>query len=121
MAVKRLKIAGIILLLAVIAGGIAWSLWPVQILVIANRITHPVAANRQVHWAEGPPAPLAGDRPPNVILILADDLAINDVTTEGPGRGVAGGLVPTPHIDAIAHDGMDFTQSYAANATCSPS
>ena len=59
--------------------------------------------------------------PPNIILIVADDLAINDVTTEGPGHGVAGGLVPTPHIDAIAHEGVDFTQSYAANATCSPS
>ena len=117
----RLKIAGIVLLLALLAGWTAWRVWPVQILVIANRFAHPVAKAHSVRWAEGPATPPAGNRPPNVILIVTDDLAINDVTTEGAGHGVAGGLVPTPNIDAIAHEGVDFTQSYAANATCSPS
>jgi arylsulfatase A-like enzyme len=88
---------------------------------LANRFTHPVAANRPVHWAEGPPQPSPGARPPNIILIVADDLGINDITAEGAGTGVAGGLVPTPSIDAIAHEGADFTVAYAGNATCSPS
>ncbi|MEQ1688868.1 MAG: sulfatase-like hydrolase/transferase, partial [Sphingopyxis sp.] len=60
-----------------------------------------------------------GERPPNVILILADDLGINDITTFG--GGIAGGAVPTPNIDALAAEGVQFSTAYAANATCSPS
>jgi arylsulfatase A-like enzyme len=119
--VKRLNIAGVIAGLAVLAALAAWALWPVQIMIVAYRLTHHVAANRPVHWAQGPSTPTAGERPPNIVLIVADDLGINDVTAEGSGTGVAGGLVPTPNIDAIAHEGADFTVAYAANATCSPS
>ncbi len=118
---KRLEIAGIILALILAAAGAAWVLWPVQIMVTAYRFTHTVAANRPVNWAPGPATPPAGERPPNIVLIVADDLGINDITAEGPGTGVAGGLVPTPNIDAIAHQGADFTVAYAGNATCSPS
>jgi len=119
--VKRLGIAAAIFAIAAIAALAAWLTWPVQIMVTAYRLTHPVAANRPVPWAEGPATPLPGGRPPNIILIVADDLGINDITAEGPGTGVAGGLVPTPNIDAIAREGADFTVAYAANATCSPS
>jgi arylsulfatase A-like enzyme len=117
---KRLRIAGLILVL-VLAGAIAWLLWPVQMMVAAYRLTHHVAANRPIPWAQGPATPAPGERPPNIVLIVADDLGINDITAEGPGMGVAGGLVPTPNIDAIARQGADFTVAYAANATCSPS
>jgi arylsulfatase A-like enzyme len=118
---KWLKIAAAALLVTAIAAWTAWQLWPVQIMVTAYRLTHRVAPNRPVEWAEGPSVAPAGQRPPNIILIVADDLGINDVAAEGPGTGVAGGLVPTPNIDAIAHQGVDFTVAYAANATCSPS
>ena len=117
----RSKILFVLLAAVLIAVWTAWHLWPVQIMVIAYRWMHPVAANRPVHWAEGPARPPAGERPPNIVLILADDLGINDITAEGRGTGVAGGLVPTPNIDAIARDGADFTTAYSANATCSPS
>jgi arylsulfatase A-like enzyme len=90
-------------------------------MVLGYRLTHRVAPNQPVRWAEGPATPSTGARPPNIVLILADDLGINDITAEGPGRGVAGGLVPTPNIDSIAREGADFTVAYAANATCSPS
>lgn len=113
-------LAAIAGLLAIAVAG-AWLLWPVQILVIANRLAHPVAAKQAVSWAEGPATPPRGPRPPNIILIVADDLGINDVTTEDGGAGVAGGLVPTPNIDGIAREGADFTTAYAGNATCSPS
>jgi len=53
------------------------------------------------------------------VLILADDLGINDISTFG--GGVANGLVPTLNIDRIAAEGVNFTQGYAGNATCSPS
>ena len=58
-------------------------------------------------------------RPPNIIVILADDLGFNDITHYG--GGIAGGSVPTPHIDSIARDGVHFPAGYAGNATCSPS
>lgn len=59
------------------------------------------------------------DRPPNIVLIVADDLGWNDLTFNG--GGVAGGTVPTPHIDSIAADGVQFTNGYSANGTCAPS
>lgn len=117
----RLKILYVLPIALVIAGAMAWLLRPVQIMVEAYRLTHPIAANRPVRWAQGPPNPPAGDRPPNIVLIVADDLGINDITAEGLGKGVAGGVVPTPNIDSIARQGADFTVAYSANATCSPS
>jgi arylsulfatase A-like enzyme len=120
-AAVKLKIFAVVLVLTAVAAAVAWSLWPVQIMVTAYRLTHPVAANRAVHWSEGPATSPTGERPPNIVLIVADDLGINDITAEGPHTGVAGGLVPTPNIDAIAREGADFTVAYAGNATCSPS
>lgn len=118
---KWLKILAAVVVLVAVAAWAAWRLFPVQILVLADRLRHPVAATRPVRWAQGPATPPAGERPPNIVLIVADDLGINDITVAGKGSGVAGGLVPTPNIDAIAHQGANFTQGYAANATCSPS
>ena len=74
-----------------------------------------------IDWDTGPETAEipASERPPNIVFILADDLGINDISTFG--GGVAGGAVPTPSIDAIAHEGALFTQAYAGNATCAPS
>jgi arylsulfatase A-like enzyme len=58
-------------------------------------------------------------RKPNIIVILADDMGFNDITFNG--GGVAGGAVPTPQIDSIGRDGVNFPMAYAGNATCSPS
>ena len=62
---------------------------------------------------------MLADLPPNIVLILADDLGWNDLTFAG--GGVAGGTVPTPNIDSLAVDGVNFVNAYAANATCAPS
>lgn len=88
--------------------------------VIAARRT-PVGPNRPVEWASGvdPAGRAPGERPPNIILILADDLGWNDLTFGG--GGVAGGTVPTPSIDSIAQEGVSFRDGYAANGTCAPS
>jgi arylsulfatase A-like enzyme len=117
----RLKILLAALVLVVAAALTAWLLWPVQIMVTVYRFTHQVAPNHPVQWAQGPAAASTGERPPNIVLIVADDLGINDITAEGPGTGVADGLVPTPNIDSIAFQGADFTVAYTGNATCSPS
>ncbi|WP_137871309.1 sulfatase-like hydrolase/transferase [Sphingopyxis sp. 2PD] len=79
----------------------------------------PVQPNRPVAWQQGPATPAAGKRPPNIILIVADDLGYNDISLNG--GGVADGIVKTPNIDALAREGVNFTTAYAANATCSPS
>ncbi len=83
--------------------------------------THPRDPNRPVPWMAGPQTaslPLA-QRPPNIIIILADDLGINDVSTHGGGHTAEG--VPTPHIDSIARDGVRFDQGYAGAAVCTVS
>ena len=55
-------------------------------------------------------------QPPNIVLILADDLGWNDISMNGPNA-----TAQTPNIDAIAAGGVTFSQGYAANATCAPS
>ena len=57
---------------------------------------------------------LAPNRPPNIVLILADDLGYGDL-------GCYGGEIPTPNIDRLAATGIRFTQAYVAAPICSPS
>ena len=54
---------------------------------------------------------------PNIILIVADDLGYNDISTFGGG---VGGM-QTPGIDRLAAEGAVFTQSYSGASTCAPS
>ena len=53
-------------------------------------------------------------RPPNVILILMDDMGWRDVGFMGNT------FVETPHIDALAKKGLVFTQAYASAPNCAP-
>lgn len=50
--------------------------------------------------------------PPNVVIILADDLGYSDV-------GCYGGEIETPQLDALAKNGLRFTQCYNT-ARCWP-
>jgi len=56
----------------------------------------------------------ASQRPPNVILVLADDLGWRDLGSYGSS------FYETPHIDRLASQGVRFTQAYAACHVCSP-
>ena len=82
---------------------------------------HPRSAPQDVPWVQGPNTAQQPphQRPPNIIVILADDLGINDVTFHGGGRAAEG--VPTPNIDAIAKAGVRFDQAYAGSAVCTVS
>lgn len=86
-----------------------------------SRLMDPIQASRPVVWQPGPQAAAAppGQRPPNIVVIVADDLGFNDLTWAG--GGLADGSVPTPHIDSIARDGVQLASGYAGNATCAPS
>ena len=68
-------------------------------------------------WSWFPTNPARADAPPrrpNVVLILADDLGYGDL-------GCYGGLIPTPHSDALAASGIQFLNGYCPSATCTPS
>ena len=71
-----------------------------------------VAEHREVTWASAKPRSIDNARSqPNVILIVADDLGINDISTFG--GGAANGRVQTPGIDRIAAEGVNFNTAYA--------
>jgi len=53
-------------------------------------------------------------RPPNVILVLVDDLGMTDLACYGSK------FYETPHIDQLAKEGVRFTQAYSACTVCSP-
>lgn len=61
---------------------------------------------------------LAGTRPqtapPNVVVILADDLGYGDVGCYGATK------IRTPNIDRLAAGGLRFTDGHSPSATCTP-
>jgi arylsulfatase len=59
------------------------------------------------------PAEAAANRRPDIILVLADDLAVTD-------PGANGGEIDTPNIDRLARRGVSFTQFHTI-PMCSPS
>ena len=79
-----------------------------------------IAPNREISWevSDGPAMLDAETRPPNIILIVADDLGYNDISTFG--GGVTEGF-KTPGIDRLADEGIVFTQAYSGASTCAPS
>jgi arylsulfatase A len=52
---------------------------------------------------------------PNIIFILADDLGAGDVKCFNPA-----GKIATPHLDALAAQGMIFTEAHSSSAVCTP-
>jgi len=52
-------------------------------------------------------------QPPNIIVILADDLGYSDI-------GAYGSEIQTPGLDKLAQSGIQFTDFYTASV-CSPS
>jgi len=61
---------------------------------------------------EAPPAPRT---PPNIILIVADDLGARDLGFTGSPYH------KTPELDRLAAQSLVFTQAYSACPVCSPS
>jgi len=59
------------------------------------------------------PTTAAASRPPNIVLIYADDLGYGDL-------GCYGSSIATPNLDRMAAEGVRFTHFYSANPVCSP-
>lgn len=57
----------------------------------------------------------AGNKRPNIIFILADDLGYGDLGSYGQK------LVKTPNLDRLAKEGTRFTNVYASAPVCAPS
>ena len=55
------------------------------------------------------------DSKPNIIFILCDDMGYGDLGCYGQP------FIRTPHIDAMASEGMRFTQAYAGSPVSAPS
>jgi uncharacterized sulfatase len=119
---KRIWI-GIVLALLGLAGGAYVFRKDIVLFGVATLAKRSdIAPYTPVAWQQGPSEALAPPEqptPPNIILIVADDLGLNDISTFG--GGVAGGRIKTPNIDRLAARGVNFTQGYAGHATCAPS
>jgi len=70
-------------------------------LVLASCVTPPVSTGESF-------------RPPNIVLILVDDLGWRDLGCYGSD------FYQTPRIDSLARQGLRFTNAYAAASVCSP-
>ena len=120
---SRAAVVAVGIVAAIVAAiGIAW-VFRLEILLEVVEISRrmDVAPTQAIEWQSGadPAGRTTAQRPPNIVVILADDLGWNDLSWLG--GGVAEGSVPTPHIDSLAQDGVQFANGYAANGTCAPS
>jgi len=59
--------------------------------------------------------PAIADAPPNIILIVADDLGYGELGCYGQR------WIRTPRLDQLAAEGVKFTQFYAGAPVCAPS
>ena len=80
-----------IILTAVVAGGLAFA-----------TTVAPAASS----------SPTTTGKRPNIVILLGDDLGFSDM-------GCFGSEIKTPNLDALAKQGMRFTQFYTS-ASCSP-
>lgn len=81
--------------------------WPRLVLVLPLAALLPLSAAERAS-----PAPA---RPPNIVLLLADDLGYGDIGANG------GTAIRTPAIDRLAAEGQRWTDFYAAGCVCVPS
>ena len=53
--------------------------------------------------------------PPNVVIILADDLGFGDIERYNPAS-----KIPTPNLNRLADEGMRMTDAHSPSAVCTP-
>ena len=122
---SRLAWTSLLGALLLVGGG--WIAWLARVEIVLHamgilvNVANPVAPKGEIEWSQPPPRaslPPRSEGPPNVVLIVTDDLGWNDISLNG---GVGNRSVPTPNIDSIAREGVNLAQGYAGSATCAPS
>jgi len=58
----------------------------------------------------------AAANPPNIVVMLADDMGYGEVQCLNPERG----KIATPCLDALAKEGMIFTDAHSGSSVCTP-
>ncbi len=81
-------------------------------LMIVVALAFQVACSSSDHSSQDAPPAENLDSPPNVLLIVADDLGYTDL-------GAFGGEIDTPNLDALAISGVRLTSFYTS-PNCSP-
>jgi arylsulfatase A-like enzyme len=66
-------------------------------------------------WPSHAVAAEQSDRPPNVILIIADDMGASDYGFMGHPQ------IRTPRLDRLARESLTFRRGYVTSSLCSPS
>ena len=61
------------------------------------------------------PAARTPSQRPNFVVVLADDLGYGELGSYGQK------LIDTPRLDALAAEGLRFTDAYSAAPVCAPS
>ncbi len=97
---------------------LAYLLWP-----LSSRRYHiefdkkAIQAKQALLQKMAQPRPPASDslQAPNIIIILADDLAKTDISAYGSP------YLQTPHMDSIGLRGVTFEEGYVTSPICSPS
>ena len=60
-------------------------------------------------------SPARTAEPPHVVLIMADDLGIGDISPTNPDCRIG-----TPHLQRLADEGMTFLDAHSTSAVCTP-
>lgn len=58
---------------------------------------------------------------PNIVVIMADDIGLGDIGSFHQTQSGSPPIAPTPNIDALASEGLWFTDAHSPTALCSPS
>lgn len=108
-----MKSGGII---AVITGVVvlAWLLWPLGSKKYAIRHDEAKTAATQA-FLNTPETIPDSMNPPNIVILLADDLGVNDLSLNGNE------WINTHHIDGLAQQGVNCTRAYVTSSVCAPS
>src|SRR5436189_6061804 len=82
-----------------------WKLWLLAETILLLAVYSNVGARE----------PAAAGRPPNIVIIFADDAGYGDLGCYGSKS------IDTPNLDRMAREGVRFTDFYVAQAVCSAS
>lgn len=90
-----------------------WLFWPLADPGLAIRFDEQKVQATREYLAQ--PAVRSARKPPNIVLIVADDLGKHDISVYGPSP------TPTPNLARLAREGVAFSAGYVTSPVCSPS